>query len=79
MTMSSNGNIFSVTDPLYGEITGHWWIPQTKASDAELWRFSMIYAWINGWVKQSLGWWFELELELEKKFIRQNTVLHIVQ
>ena len=39
MMMSSNGNIFRVTGPLCGEFTGHWWIPLTKASDAELWCF----------------------------------------
>ena len=39
MMASSNGNIFRVTDPLYGEFTGHRWIPRTKASDAELWCF----------------------------------------
>ena len=33
---SSNGNIFLVTGPLWGEFTGHQWIPLTKASDAEL-------------------------------------------
>ena len=27
MMMSSNGNIFHVTGPLWGESTGHWWIP----------------------------------------------------
>ena len=26
------------------------WIPHTKASDAELWGFSLICAWINRWV-----------------------------
>ena len=31
--------IFRVTGPLFGEFTGHWWIPLTKASDAELWSF----------------------------------------
>ena len=35
MTASSNGNIFCVTGPLWGKSTGHWWIPITKASDAE--------------------------------------------
>ena len=30
---------FRVTGPLCGEFTGHWWIPLTKASDAELWCF----------------------------------------
>ena len=33
---SSNGNIFCVTGPLWGESTGHRWIPLTKASDMEL-------------------------------------------
>ena len=35
--MLSNGNIFHVTGPLWGEFTSHWWIPLTKASDTELW------------------------------------------
>ena len=33
---SSNGNIFRVTGPLWGEFTGYRWIPLTKASDMEL-------------------------------------------
>ena len=37
MMTSSNGNIFRITGPLWGESTGHRWIPLTKASDAELW------------------------------------------
>ena len=37
MMTSSNGNIFRVTGPLWGEFTGHRWIRLTKASDAELW------------------------------------------
>ena len=36
---SSNENNFRVTGPLWGESTGHRWIPLTKASDAELWCF----------------------------------------
>ena len=36
MMVSSNGNIFHVTGPLWGESTSHWWIPHTKASDMEL-------------------------------------------
>ena len=39
MMKSSNGNIFRVTDPLWGESTGHWWIPLPKSSDTELWYF----------------------------------------
>ena len=50
MTTLSNGDIFRVNGPLCGEFTGHWWIPLTKASDAELWRFLLIYAWADGWV-----------------------------
>ena len=37
-----------VTGRLWGEATGHRWIPLTKASDAEL-RFFFICVWINGW------------------------------
>ena len=39
MMTSSNGNIFRVTGPLYGEFTGRRWISHTKASDTELWCF----------------------------------------
>ena len=50
MMTSSNWNIFRVTGHLCGEFTGPRWIPCTKASDAELWCFSLICARINGWV-----------------------------
>ena len=50
MMTSSNGNIFCVTGHLCGEFTGPRWIPHTKTSDAELWCFSLICVWINGWV-----------------------------
>ena len=39
MMTSSNGDIFRVTGHLYGELTGLWGIPRTKASDAKLWCF----------------------------------------
>ena len=39
MMTSWNGNLFRVRGHLCGELTGHRWIPRTKASDAELWRF----------------------------------------
>ena len=39
MMTSSNGNIFRVTGPLWGESTGHRWIPLTRGSDAGLWCF----------------------------------------
>ena len=31
--------IFRVTGPLWGESTGHQWIPLKNASDAEFWCF----------------------------------------
>ena len=37
MMTSSNGNISCATGTLWGESTGHQWIPLTKASDTELW------------------------------------------
>ena len=37
MMTSSNGHLYRVTGPLWGEFTGHLRIPLTKASDAELW------------------------------------------
>ena len=37
MMKSSNGNIFRVTGPLCGELTGGSEFPPTKASDAEIW------------------------------------------
>ena len=46
---SSNGNISRVTDPLWGELTSNYWIPLTKAIDAELWFFLWSMPWINGW------------------------------
>ena len=33
---STNGNVFGVAGPLYGEFNGDRWIPLTKACDAEL-------------------------------------------
>ena len=50
MMTSSNGTIFRVTGPLWGESTGHRWIPLTKARDAELRVFSFTCVWTNGWV-----------------------------
>ena len=42
---SSNGSIFRITGPLWGQSTGHRWIPLTTRC-----LFSLIYAWTNGWV-----------------------------
>ena len=49
---------FRVTGPLRGEFTGHWWIPLTKASDAELWCF--LWSSPEQTVEQqSKRWWSE--------------------
>ena len=50
--------IFRVTGPLYGEFTGHRWIPLTKASAAGLWCF-LWSASDKRLSKQSGRWWFE--------------------
>ena len=39
MMTSSNASIFRIASPLWGESTGHRWIPLKKASGAELWCF----------------------------------------
>ena len=58
MMTSSKGNIIRVTGPLWGEFTGHRWIPLTKASDAEPCCFFDLC--LNKRLsKQSWGWWFE--------------------
>ena len=44
MMTSSNGNIFRVTGPLCGEFTGH------KGQWRRALMFSLVCAWINGWV-----------------------------
>ena len=59
MMMSSNGNIFHVTGPLWGESTSDRWIPLTKASDVELWYFYDLR--LNKQLcKQSTRRWFEM-------------------
>ena len=50
MMTSSNESIFRVTGPLCGEITGHRWIPPTKGQWRGIWIFSLICAWIKGWI-----------------------------
>ena len=46
MMTSSNGTI----PALLGICARPQWIPHTKANDAELWCFSLICVWIDGWV-----------------------------
>ena len=47
MMTSSNGNIFRVTGPLCGEFTGPGEFPARRPVTR---MFSLICAWINGWV-----------------------------
>ena len=57
MMTSSNGNNFRVTRPLCEWFNVHWWIPLTKACDAELWCFRWC---LNKRLsKQSRSWWFD--------------------
>ena len=49
MMTSSNGNIFRITGPLYGEFTGLGEFPAQGQWRGAL-MFSLIYAWINDWV-----------------------------
>ena len=58
ITTSSNENIFYVTDPLWGESTGHRWIPRKKASDAEFGVFFDLRL-DKRLRKQSRRQWFE--------------------
>ena len=50
MRTSSNGNIFRVTVPFSGEFTGQF-PSQRQWRGALVFLFSLICAWINGWVK----------------------------
>ena len=63
MMTSSNRNIFHVTGPLWGEYTGHRWIPIIKASDAESWCFFDLRL-NNRLSKQSRRRWFETQSRL---------------
>ena len=57
MITSSNGNFFWVTGHLCRELTGHRWIPHTKASDVEFSCFFNLRP-NRRLSKQWWGWWF---------------------
>ena len=61
MVVSSNGNIFPVTGPLWEESTDHWWFssqrPVTQSFDV---FFNLRLNNLLG--KQSRRWWFETPL-----------------
>ena len=48
MMISSNGYIFRVTGPMWGEFTGHRWNPHLKDQWGGALMFSLIYAWSGG-------------------------------
>ena len=60
MMTPSNGNIFRVTGPLWGEFTGDRWIPLTKASDTELWCF--LWSAPEQTVEQTIAAWDAIAL-----------------
>ena len=66
-----------VTGHLCGEFTGPRWNPRTKASDVELWYFSLICVWINGWVNtREAGDWRRYRAHYDvivMLWIRQNS------
>ena len=61
MMTSSNGNILRTTGPLWGESTGHRWIPLTMASEAEL-RGLLALRMNKRLSQQSRRQWFETTL-----------------
>ena len=57
MMTSSNGNIFRVTGPLYGEFTGHRWIPITQKPATHSLNVVFFLRLNKRLNKQSRGWW----------------------
>ena len=75
MMMSSNENIFRVTGPLWGESTGHRWIPLTKVSDTEPWRFLWLGPkWTVGWTIETLVIWDAIALIMTSPWWNYNVV-----
>ena len=67
MMTSSNGNIFCVTGPLWGEFIGDRWIPLTKTSDTELWCF----LWCRWFETLSGSLWRHCNVNMEAKLTLQ--------
>ena len=74
---SLNGNLFRVTGPLWGESTGHRWIPLTKTSDAELWCFLWSPPEKKRLSKQSRRRWFETPLRLSWRYCNGINVVYM--
>ena len=52
MMMLSHGSTFCITDPLWGESTGEWWIPFSKTNTIRLWCF--LLCWPEQFVEQTV-------------------------
>ena len=51
--------IFRITCPLRREFTSQRWIPPHKGQWHGALMFSLICAWMNAWVNNHEGWWFQ--------------------
>ena len=49
MKSSRHGGAFRITGPLWGESTGHRWIPLTRGQTCETLMHSLLFAWIRYW------------------------------
>ena len=59
MMTSSTGNVYRVTCPLWGESTGHWWIPLTKGTVTRIFDVFFDLRPNKRLSKQSRRRWFE--------------------
>ena len=64
MMTSSNRNIFRVTGPLWGEFTGHRWIPRTQRPVTRSFAVFFDLRLNIRLSKQSWGWWYEMPSHL---------------
>ena len=75
MTWWSNGNIFRVTGHLWGEFTGHRWLPRTKGSDAELWCFLWSAPLICYWIEtKDPGTWQIFNSSWDQLILRRGSL-----
>ena len=55
MMMSSKGNTFYITDPLWGYFTGHWWIPVPESPQCWNLIVVLLFAWANLWTNNCVA------------------------
>ena len=65
-------SVISITAHLWGESTGHRWIPLTNASDMGVLMFSLICAWTNGWSNN----WDASELRSHQIEVPSHSLCH---